>query len=278
MRGQITSMSNLLHSIADQLTGNSTSAPLAPTDSDLRHPLLVSQPVSQPVSPPPPRDSNPSSCVQERVPPQLPASHQLPKARHNSTGQFNQPYSSQTWLSQGRRHDHGRPADPMGALPSQLHYRDGLSQPYDSDDNEDIHSRVAYLLTHHLAPLGSSQGKKMFAHCYIRRGAKGTKTSLGELSIPEYNFGFMSLIDSPETFYHDKPPMFKHLATINEDASHYDWAGVRFWSEEVCALCGKMKIELTFSVSNTSNKNVSLPLLRTTLTQNTLVNAPLTHS
>ena len=45
----------------------------------------------------------------------------------------------------------------------------------------------------------------------------------------------MCLIDSPESFDHDKPAMFRHLANLNEDASLYEWQGVRFWSEEVCA-------------------------------------------
>ena len=52
----------------------------------------------------------------------------------------------------------------------------------------------------------------------------------------------MSLIDSSDTLDHDKPYMFKHLANINEDASQYEWPGVRFWSEEVCAHIAEGKL------------------------------------
>ena len=106
----------------------------------------------------------------------------------------------------------------------------------DLDDQDDIQARVAQLVTTSLAPLGKPHGKRLFAHYYVRRGAKRTRTSLGELSIPEYTYGFMCLINSPETFAHDKPFMLKHLSNLNEDATTYEWPGVKNWSEEVCAL------------------------------------------
>ena len=134
------------------------------------------------------------------------------------------------------------PVDPLGSLSSRHHYRDQGNHPYELDDSDDIPTRMAHLLTNHLAPLGSTQGKKQLAHTFVRRGSKRTKTSLVDLTIPEYNFGFMSLIDNPDTFDHDKPHMFRHLANINEDASQYDWSGVRFWSEEVCALVAEGKL------------------------------------
>ena len=68
------------------------------------------------------------------------------------------------------------------------------------------------------------------------------RTTLADLSIPEYNFGFMSLINSAETYDHDKPFMYKHLARVNQDASVYEWDGVRAWSEEVCALIAEGKL------------------------------------
>ena len=228
MRGQITSMSELLHSISDRLT----TEPLQTAGVHVAPPTASQHEPGLPVA-------------ADRLPPQPqhPA-RQLYKARHHSTGQFAQPLPSQPWLAQQQTHrqDQVRPVDPLGSLQARHHYRESAAPYYDSDDNEDIQTRVAHLLTSHLAPLGSAQGKKNFAHFYVRRGSKRAKTTLGELSIPEYNFGFMSMIEGPDTFDHDKPYMFKHLANLNEDASHYEWPGVRFWSEEVCALAAEGKL------------------------------------
>ena len=49
-------------------------------------------------------------------------------------------------------------------------------------------------------------------------------TSLGELSLPEYNFGLISLTNSSDVFDHDKPFILKHLYSINEDAMVYEWS------------------------------------------------------
>ena len=224
MRGQLTSMSELLYSISDRITAGT--APTAPAHE--------APPAASPYEPSPAAATDPLQ----------PPTRQCHKARHHSTGQFSHPPSSQPWLAQpqGRRQDHVRLVDPLASLQHRHHYRESAAPYYDSDDNDDIHTRVAHLLTSHLAPLGTSQGKKQFAHFYVRRGSKRSKTTLGELSVPEYNFGFMSLIDSPDTFDADKPHMFRHLANLNEDASSYEWPWVRFWSEEICALVAGGKL------------------------------------
>ena len=84
--------------------------------------------------------------------------------------------------------------------------------------------------------MAHATGKKLFAHSFIARGLRRTRTTLGDLSIPEYNTGFIRLINHPDTPQASKPYMFRHLEYLNEDAVNYEWADVRAWSEELCTL------------------------------------------
>ena len=162
--------------------------------------------------------------------------NRYPKSRHHSVRQFPYPTTSQHWRPSGRQtYDHVSPADPFSTASARSRYREDFAHTLDLDDQDDIQARVAQLVTTSLAPLGNPHGKRLFAHYYVRR-AKRTRSSLGELSIPEYTYGFLCLINSPETFAHDKPFMLKHLSNLNEDATTYEWPGVKNWSEEVCAL------------------------------------------
>ena len=106
--------------------------------------------------------------------------------------------------------------DPLGAasarsdrleLPTSLHEFEGASE---------LHDRVAHLVSHTLAPLTSYTGKKLFAYSYVKRGFKKASTTLGDLSLAEYNF--VKLINSSVTSPADRPYMFQHLGNINEDA------------------------------------------------------------
>ena len=104
------------------------------------------------------------------------------------------------------------------------------------EDDADLHTRVATLVSASLVPIAQATGKKVFAHSFIARGIRRSKTNLGDLSIPEYNTGFIRLINYKGTPVQDKPYMFRHLEHINEDAINYEWADTRAWSEEVCSL------------------------------------------
>ena len=124
--------------------------------------------------------------------------------------------------------------DPLGAasarsdrleLPTSQHKFEGASE---------LHDRVAHLVSHTLAPLTSYTGKKLFAYSYVKRGFEKASTTLGDLSLAEYNFGFVKLINSSVTSPADRPYMFQHLGNINEDAISYEWAGVRKWSKDIC--------------------------------------------
>ena len=68
--------------------------------------------------------------------------------------------------------------------------------------------------------------KKLFAHSFVRRGAKKSKTTLGELTLAEYNIGFIRLMNSRDTDVADRPYMFQHLENVNEDATTYPCASL----------------------------------------------------
>ena len=103
------------------------------------------------------------------------------------------------------------------------------------DESVDLQDRVAHIVSAALAPQHLS-GKKLFAHSFVRRGAKKAKTTLGDLSLAEYNLGFIKLINSREVNPTDRPAMFQHLEYVNEDAVLYPFSDVRAWSEEVCVV------------------------------------------
>ena len=94
------------------------------------------------------------------------------------------------------------------------HHVDPADQYYDLDNSQELPVRMAQLITSSLNPMATSQGKKLFAHYYVKRGLKKVRATLGELSLAEYIFGFMCLINSPQTYHHDKPFMFTHLSNM----------------------------------------------------------------
>ena len=154
------------------------------------------------------------------------------RQRHNSVFSFTSP-------SQGlrpRRRDHVatnyRPMDPLGAR-SPRRTRDLPSTLHDLEESGDLQEHVANLVTATLAPSNLS-GKKAFAHSFIKRRTRKSRTGLGDLTLAEYNLGFMRLINYRDTDPADKPFMFRHLEKFNEDACAYEFNDVRKWSEEVC--------------------------------------------
>ena len=128
--------------------------------------------------------------------------------------------------------------DPRVPRPGLRPLRDFPTNLHGFEDDTELQSRVAGFLSATFAPAHSA-GKKHFAHSFIARGLKRSKTTLGDLSIPEYTTGFIRLINHPDTQPSDRPHMFKHLEFINEDAINYSWPDVRAWSEEVCSLVGE---------------------------------------
>ena len=121
---------------------------------------------------------------------------------------------------------------PCEARPSRSH-RHPPATLQELDESADLQDRVAHIVSAALAPQHLS-GKKLFAHSFVRRGAKKIKTTLGELSHAEYNYGFIKLINSREVDPNDRPYMFQHLEHVNEDAVLHPFSDVRAWSEEVC--------------------------------------------
>ena len=225
MKGQLVSMTSLLRTISEKMSSNQT-----PVEA------LPSQQVSQPPLSTPHVPDTDHDTYDYPLP--LPISHPTrpTRSRHASINPPSHPYSSQQWLRTTRRQDEmTTPTEPLASTSARNHYREMGGQLNGLNDHEDLQARVAHLVTSSLAPLGNPQGKRLFPHFYVKRGAKRTNTSLGELSLPEFNFGFLSLMNASDVFDHDKPFMLKHLYCLNEDAMVYEWSGVRGWSEEVCA-------------------------------------------
>ena len=128
-----------------------------------------------------------------------------------------------------------QPLDPLGARSNRPPRRDLPTTLHDLDDSADLQDRVAHLILATFAPPHLS-GKKLFAHSYVRRGNKKSRTTLGDLSLAEYNLGFVRLMNSRESEPADRPFMFQHLEHLNEDAIMYPFHNVRAWSEEICFL------------------------------------------
>ena len=212
-----------------------------------------------PLSTPRVPDTDPDTYADPLPPPVSHATRPI-RARHASTNPTSHPYSSQNWLRTTRRQDEiAPPAEPLASTSARSQYREMGAQLNIMDDQDDLHARVAHLLTSSLAPLGNPQGKRLFPHYYVKRGAKKTNTSLGELSLPEYNFGLISLTNSSDVFDHDKPFILKHLYSINEDAMVYEWSGFRGWSEEVCARVagGTLRLKLSQQCEATGQRDTT---------------------
>ena len=126
--------------------------------------------------------------------------------------------------------------DPLGSVRAQTPFRELPTSLQDLEDIPGLQDGVAHLLSTTLAPLSNITGKKLYAHSFVKRGTRRARTTLGDLSLAEYNTGFIKLLNSNNVSPVDRPFMFTHLSHINEDASTYEWDDVRYWSEEVCAL------------------------------------------
>ena len=128
------------------------------------------------------------------------------------------------------RETHLDPLSTNSALPPRRHLPATLQE---LDESSDLQDRVAQIVSAALVPPQLS-GKKMFAHSFVRRGTKKTRTNLGDLTLAEYNLGFIRLMNSREIDPTDRPYMFHHLEQINEDAIAYPFPDVRAWSEDMC--------------------------------------------
>ena len=177
----------------------------------------------------PPRDRHPSA------PP--PSS---PRQWHGYSAASNNPPQQGMFTAPASRNI--SEVDPFIARPGFRPHRDFPASLQGLEEDADLSTRVATLLSAGLAPLAHSTGKKHFAHSFIARGNKRSRTTLGDLSIPEYSTGFIRLINHHDTPTQNKPDMFRHLEHVNEDAIIYEWEDVRAWSEEICTLVAESKL------------------------------------
>ena len=135
----------------------------------------------------------------------------------------------------------GPAAHMAGSRPRPTPYAGQPTTLHQLQEDPTLQGRVAQLISATLAP-NTGSGKKNLAHSHVVRGHKKEKTGLGELSLAEYNMGFIRLINSPDTDQVDAPLMIGHLEAINEDAATYEWEGIRFWSEEITTLIANGKL------------------------------------
>ena len=250
MGAQLFTMSQLLEKISDKVGAGSVPTPSTP----------AAQPPPSPAPPQPPAHAGPQSaqaatpaaflpqhfpqtCAPFLAPPpgiQLPGFHPLRPHSAIDTQSFLPSYaqpSANTFLPlQARSSGANPPLDPLGSGSAQQPAHSLPASLLDIEDNSDLQDRVTQMLTTTLAPLTSISGKKLYAHSFVKRGTKKARTTLGDLSLPEYNTGFIKLMNSKNVSQADRPFMFLHLGHINEDAAIYEWEDVRYWSEEVCAL------------------------------------------
>ena len=209
------------------------SQPLQPVPPPARAYPTVSQPLVPGPSHPPGAPAYPLHVPNLAQPPHAHAVHpidQLPRhsKSHNTLFLFA--------TSQPAQPAHHQQFDPLGSATAQTPFRDLPTSLQDLEDIPGLQDSVAHLLSTTLAPLSNITGKKLYAHSFVKRGSKRARTTLGDLSLPEYNTGFIKLLNSNNVSPADRPYMFTHLAHINEDAATYEWQDVRYWSEEVCAL------------------------------------------
>ena len=137
-----------------------------------------------------------------------------PGSHHHTLTAFNQPPPANPW-------DHPTTLQDLEADPA-------------------LTRRVAEAISVVATPFTGIPGKHaQFPHHLVTRGPKKTKTNLGELSMPEYTWGFLQIIKTKEFSDDTIPFMNTHLENILEDSMMYEWTDVRKWSEEVCTRIAK---------------------------------------
>ena len=149
-------------------------------------------------------------------------------------------------------------ATTPGPGPSNLHFTGAYAQPPDAyqttpwdhpttitdlETDPALTRRVAVALQTVANPYAQDTGKPaLFPHQVVTRGAKQNKTSMGELSLPEYIWGYIQMIKAQEPSDPQIQFMNIHLERVIEDAKTYEWSAVRRWSEEICARIALRKL------------------------------------
>ena len=178
--------------------------------------------------------------------------HSTTRARHVTTGQLQgQQLGWQGTTAPAPHHLVQRPAPLAGQ--QHLNYLAAQRQPAhpwdhpvslnDMESDPHLTRRVAEALQAAAAPLAGTTGKHaLFPHHLITRGPKKQKTTLGDLTLAEYAWGFTQLIKLKKNADDSVPYMNAHLEKIFEDAIVYPWEVVRAWSEEVCSRVALSKL------------------------------------
>ena len=264
----IASLTEKINGVDTQLaTMNSLLAQIASRDNSRPPPVIEIQADDSVLQPPPPTTTLPPAATTYQAPlnhqagqfARLQPGHppQLSRARHHTAAPDyakttgppaghpagTTPPTAAAWSS--AYHSHATTASPMqyGAayLPAQpTNPWDHPTTVHDLEADATLTRRVAEALHAVATPFSAIQGKNaQFPHFFVTRGPKMQKTSLGELSLPEYIWGYMQMTKAKEPADQDLPFMVTHLERVAEDAKTYEWAGVRRWSEEILTKISK---------------------------------------
>ena len=171
---KLDTMSSLLFQVVGQL--NIPSSPPAASDSDTDHVV----------------ESAPSRSTYTRTTHRSDFAHidsqSLSCQRHNSVNSSHASGSGLPHAHQAHRlwtpYSRTPAPDPLSVRATHPPRRDLPATLQELVESADLQHRVAHLVAANLVPPHLS-GKKSFAHSYVRRGARKSKTTLGDLTFAE---------------------------------------------------------------------------------------------
>ena len=164
------------------------------------------------------------------------------RTRHVTTGHLPHQAPAGAWAGPTDRGlpQHAATTTYMSAAEYQ-HPWDQPTTLQDLENDVGLTRRVAHALQAVATPFTAVNAGKhaQFPHQVVDRGSKKQKTVLGELTLPEYLWGFIQLIKAKNQGDESVPYMYAHLEKVTEDTKSYDWENVRTWSEEILTRISK---------------------------------------
>ena len=147
-----------------------------------------------------------------------------------ATATENQPWNQLPGPRNGTRAQHF--TNPAATA---AYHSDQTTSMGDLDNDPVLARRVVEALHTVVNPYVNNQGRPaLFPHQLVTRGVKKAKTTMGDLTLPEYLWAFIQMIRAKGSTDPDVHYMNIHLERVIEDAKTYDREAFRTWSEEIC--------------------------------------------